>query len=466
MRDVLIALAGHASDQPRRPAILDADGILTYGELSEAVRRTAAWAATLPKTVGLLAPKDRRAIVWHLALAWAGRTIVPLPEFFSPAQLGHLVRDAGIEAIVAAPELATTAHALTDTVVLPVLGATPMAAPVDGSRCIIYTSGTTGSPKGVVLGERQLHASVAALVEVVGATAGDRMLSALPFALLLEQVAGMLAPLSVGASIALCPTPQALPTAAETFAPTVTVLVPEMLAGWVAWLERTGKRAPASLRFVAVGGAPVPPRLAERAWAVGVPVHEGYGLSECGSVVAVNRPGDRGPGTVGRPLSGMTVAIDNGEIVVSGPTVMEGYLGGPPCDGTRRTGDAGHFDDDGRLVVAGRIDDVIVTTTGRNIHPEWIEAMILSDSRIGRCAVVGGGSHPCAILVPAKGQLVDADQAEIDALVAQLCAEAPDYARPRANLALSEAVLHQRGLITGNGRLRRQAIVAIFTEHP
>ena len=91
--------------------------------------------------------------------------------------------------------------------------------------------------------------------------------------------------------------------------------------------------------------------------------------------------------------------------------------------------------------------------------------MILSDHRIGRCAVIGGGSHPRAILIPAKGQLVDAAPAELDALVARLCAEAPDYARPRANLALSEAVLHQRGLITGNGRLRRQAIAASFKEH-
>ena len=465
MRDVLIAMVGQASAWPKRPAIIDADGVLSYGELSEAVRRTATWAASLPNTVGLLVPKDRRAILWHLALAWAGRTIVPLPEFFSPAQLGHLVRDAGVDVIVASPELAAIAQSLCESVVTPTLGDVPSAPPNDGSRCIIYTSGTTGSPKGVVLGERQLHASVAALVEVVGAKADDRMLSVLPCALLLEQVAGMLAPLSVGASIALCPNPHALPVVAEAFAPTATILVPEMLAGWVAWLEGQGKRAPASLRFVAVGGAPVPPRLAERAWAVGVPVHEGYGLSDCGSVVAVNRPGDRGPGTVGRPLPGVTVTIDDGEIVVSGPTVMEGYLGGVPCAEVRRTGDAGYFDADGRLVVSGRMDDVIVTSTGRNIHPEWIEAMILSDHRIGRCAVIGGGSHPRAILIPAKGQLVDAAPAELDALVARLCAEAPDYARPRANLALSEAVLHQRGLITGNGRLRRQAIAASFKEH-
>ncbi len=465
MREVLTALAGHARSEPHRPAILDGCGCMTYGELSDAVRRTAAWAQSVPDMVGLLAPKDRWAIIWHLGLAWAGKTIVPLPEFFSPAQLTHLVRDAAIEAVVSAPEMLDVAHSICSSVLIPELGPIAAAEPAAGARLIIYTSGTTGRPKGVVLGERQLGASVRAMVEAVGATAEDRMLSVLPFALLLEQVASMAVPLSVGAAIALCPVPQSFPVVAEAFAPSATVLVPEMLAAWVEWLERQGKRAPASLRFVAVGGAPVPPKLAERAWALGLPVHEGYGLSECCSVVAVNRPGDRAAGTVGRPLSGVTVTIDHGEIVVSGPTVMAGYLGGPPSGGIRHTGDAGHFDADGRLVVEGRIDDVIVTTTGRNIHPEWIEPMILSDPRISRCAVIDGGSHPRAVLVPAKGRFAGVSQSDIDALVDQLCAEAPDYARPRANLLMPETLLQQEGLITSNGRLRRPAIAAYLKEH-
>jgi long-subunit acyl-CoA synthetase (AMP-forming) len=464
MREVLTALAGHAVSQPHRPAIIDRFGYLSYGDLYKAIRRTAAWAHSLPDTVGLLAPRDHRAIIWHLALAWAGRTIVPLPEFFSTAQLLHLLRDAMVETVVAAPEAMETARSICSSVVTPELSSALAVEPVEGTRCIIYTSGTTGRPKGVVLGERQLDASVHAMIEAVGATGDDRMLSVLPMALLLEQVAGMAAPLSVGASITLCPTPLVLPTVAETTVPTVTIVVPEMLAGWVAWLERNKKRAPASLRFVAVGGAPVPLPLAQRAWDVGVPVYEGYGLSECCSVVAVNRPGDRVAGTVGRPLAGVGVSIDNGEIVVSGPTVMDGYFGGVHSAGIFRTGDAGRFTAEGRLIVDGRIDDVIVTSTGRNIHPEWIESMILGDPRIDRCAVVDGGSHPRAVLIPSKGQLVGASQAESDALIAELCAEAPEYARPRAAVVMPEALLLQRGLITANGRLRRSAIATYLKE--
>jgi long-chain acyl-CoA synthetase len=464
MREVLAELSKHAHVAPHRPAVHRPGSCLTYGELFDAVRHTATWADSLPDTVALLAPSDERAIIWHLALAWSGRTIVPLPAFFSPAQLAHLVQDAAVQAVVTAPEMVGMAKSVCPQVVTPAPASSPSAAPERAARYIIYTSGTTGRPKGVVLGESQLTAIVRAMVEVVAATAQDRMLSVLPYALLLEQVAGIAVPLSVGASIALCPDPQTLPVVAESFSPTATVLVPEMLAGWVKWLERTGRRPPASLRFVAVGGAPVPPRLAERAWALGLPVHEGYGLSECCSVVAVNRVGQRGPGTVGLPLPGVTVSIDNGEIVVSGPTVMEGYLGGPPCRGVRRTGDAGRFDDAGRLIVEGRIDDAVVTSTGRNIQPEWIESMILADAGIGRCAVVAGGSHPRAILCPADRELYEAGQDEIDALVAELCAEAPDYARPRANLVMSEAQLQRRGLITANGRIRRRALTAYLEE--
>ncbi|HLN23058.1 MAG TPA: class I adenylate-forming enzyme family protein, partial [Patescibacteria group bacterium] len=187
MREVLNALIGHAHNQPDHPAILDGIGCMTYAELSDAVCRTAAWAAeSLPATVGLLAPKDRRAIIWHLALAWAGRTIVPLPDFFAPAQLAHLVQDAGIAAVLAAPEAVEFAWSFCPMVITPQLAATASAEPVGEVRCIIYTSGTTGHPKGVVLGERQLNASVRAMVEAIGASAEDRMLSVLPFALLLE----------------------------------------------------------------------------------------------------------------------------------------------------------------------------------------------------------------------------------------------------------------------------------------
>jgi len=138
-------------------------------------------------------------------------------------------------------------------------------------------------------------------------------------------------------------------------------------------------RAPESLRFVAVGGAPAPEALVEAAWALGIPVFEGYGLSECCSVVALNRPGARKNGSVGRALPGLKMSIDQQEIIVEGPSVMDGYLGGTDAGRVWRTGDLGAIDADGYLTVHGRKDNLLVTAAGRNVSPEWIETLLLSD---------------------------------------------------------------------------------------
>ncbi len=457
MRNALAAFAGHAAADAARIALIDAEGALTYGALLQAVRGTAAALAGSSGAVGVLAPKNRQGVIWLLALAWAGRRAVPLPEFFSAEQWAHLAADAGLSAVLA-PAEADAVAALGLRRLAPLADGPGLQEPVGGATWVIYTSGTTGRPKGVLLGEAQLDASIAALAEATAAQAGDRMLSVLPFALLLELVAGLALPLSVGASVVLCAEPRQMVRTAALHRPSATVLVPDLLAAWVAALEAGQAPRPEGLRFVAVGGAAVPRRLADRAWALGLPAYEGYGLSECCSVVAVNRPGARVAGTVGPPLPGLAVEIENGEIVVRGPTVMEGYLGGVPSGGCRRTGDAGHFDAEGNLVVEGRIDDVIVTSGGRNIHPEWIEAMLQEDPRLARCAVVTGGGHPRAVLVPARDGLLTA--AEVEPLVARLTADAPDYARPRRSLLMSESDLLHRGLMTGGGRLRRRAIAA------
>jgi len=135
--------------------------------------------------------------------------------------------------------------------------------------------------------------------------------------------------------------------------PSTSLLVPALLAKWVALLEAHDVRVPDSLRFVAVGGAAPSAALVAAAEARGLPVFEGYGLSECCSVVAMNCPGVAVPGTVGRVLDGLTVTIEDGEIFVEGPTVMEGYLNGPTGPTHWRTGDSGRFQD-GRRVVEGR----------------------------------------------------------------------------------------------------------------
>jgi long-subunit acyl-CoA synthetase (AMP-forming) len=254
----------------------------------------------------------------------------------------------------------------------------------------------------------------------------------------------------------------------EDARPTCTVLAPQLLGLWVQQLLGAGRRAPERLRFVAVGGAPTPPALIEAAWAVGIPVYEGYGLSECCSVVTLNRPGALKKGSVGHPLPGLKVFIDEGEIVVEGPSVMEGYLGGPNLSGTWRTGDLGSLDEAGYLTIFGRKDNLIVTSLGRNVSPEWIETMLLADRRIGLCMVFGHGEPRLrALIVPsAAGAAWFAKTVRDErlALISRCCDGAPSYAVPQEVVVMPLHEIARLGLVTANGRFRRKEAAAFFKD--
>jgi long-chain acyl-CoA synthetase len=461
MREFFARLSHRAAVAGDQRALKAPDGALTYGELLSRVHGVAQWSSALPRRVALLFGKTTDGIIADLALSFAGKELVPLPAFFSDEQLLHIVRTAQLSHAVSDASLIERAQRLGLNVCA--LGAAPVPdiVPAPDSVRIIFTSGTTGKPKGVRLSGRQVLASVAALADVTGATAADRYLSLLPGALLLEQIAGTYLPLSAGAEIHVPSTPS-IAAAAEAAQATTTVLVPELLAAWMHELQSTGRRAPSSLRYVAVGGAPVSPGLAAAAWAQGLPVHEGYGLSECCSVVAVNRLEDRRSGTVGRPVPGVRADIEGGEIVVSGQTVMDGYLGEASATSKWPTGDLGHFDVDGFLVVTGRKDNVIVTRAGRNISPEWIEDMITADGRIRRCVAVEHDGDVAAVVVPHDTSVVDS--AAVQDLVRLAVRAVPDYAKPRRVLVMSDEDLREFDLLTANLRPRRPAIRRFVSE--
>ena len=464
MRDVLIALTDPA--RAERIALSDALGTLTYAALARAVAQTAAALADTPPCVGLLLPRDRRHVIADLALASLGRTLVVLPDFFSPEQWRHMIADAGVGVVISSAGLADRlATAGVPVRILPSVSPRPgsSSAPVPLSplpcQRIIYTSGTTGQPKGVRIAEAQCAASLAGLRQAVQAVPDDVHLSLLPFSLLLEQVAGLLLPLSVGARVHIA----AGPHEAAAVGATTSVVVPALLAAWTAALRQSGQPAPASLRCVAVGGAPVGSPLLTAAWAAGLPAYEGYGLSECCSVVAVNRPGHNRPGTAGLPLPGLTVTLEDGEITVRGPTVMAGYLGGSDPGGVWRTGDLGRFTDDGALVVLGRRDDVIVTPQGRNVHPEWVEPLLLADPGLSACAVVAGPDGVTAALLPRDSSPSLPGWTE---RVAALAGSLPAYARPVRVVLIPPAIAAERALFTPDGRPRRRRIAAYVKEVP
>jgi long-subunit acyl-CoA synthetase (AMP-forming) len=462
----------HASEAGDLIAVSDQHGQLSRRDFFARVSALAADLKSQPQTVGIYAPNGLAWVIAQLACALAGKIAVPLPTFFSPAQLGHVVRDASIGIILAAEQtkaLPLQSGVLTNVIDVDRVGA-DLPNVIDGFGQIIYTSGSTGQPKGVRHQSGQIAWSAAALASATGAAATDSYLSVLPLPLLLETICSIFIPALLGAYVHFDTTlaervgrgdATGIAKAFETHRPTTSVLVPQLLKHWVAELRAVSKTAPPSLRFVAVGGSPVPNQIADAAWSLGIPVHEGYGLSECCSVVAVNRPDERRPGTVGRALNGLSVSIDNGEIVVDGPSIMDGYLRQGPAHRPWRTGDLGAIDGSGFITVQGRKDSLLVTSFGRNVSPEWIETMLLADTRIAFCAVTGHGeAHLTALLIPSPqgaAWFAEATRTDILELLSDHCSDAPAYAVPRAYVVTSfeEALNNQ---LLSNGRPIRKNV--------
>jgi long-subunit acyl-CoA synthetase (AMP-forming) len=457
-------------------AMSDDHGSVTCHELAARVAGLAKELGAFPQVVGLLGANGIDWAVAALAAWTAGKTVVPMPTFFSRPQLEHVLQDAGVKHVIATGDATAAATAL-GVGVTPVsqkrADQTPFVS--SGAGMIVYTSGSTGRPKGVRLGIEQIDWQARTLAAAIEAEPRDVNLSVLPLALLLETITAICVPVLVGArthfASALAANigaggPIDLPWAFWEVQPTTAVLVPQLLSGLVAQLEARNIRAPASLRYVAVGGARVSETLTGRAWELGIPVHEGYGLTECCSVVALNRPGHRRAGTVGEPLPGLELRIEDGEIVVSGPTVMDGYLHGPRAAGTWRTGDLGERDADGFLTVMGRKDNLLVTANGRNISPEWIEAMVTSDPCVTACVLLGHGmDHLSALLVPSpQGEewLMESPRAHVLLWLEQLCIDAPAYAVPKDFVVCPMARAKRIGLLTANARVVREAALGIY----
>lgn len=418
--------------------------------------------------------------VCDLAALRAGVPVVPLPAFFSPGQIRHVLADAGVATVLAeAPEALTdlgTPEPLTTTAGPP-LWHTPLTVddPVlpEGCAKLTYTSGTTGHPKGVLLRQECMERVAASLVEAIEIGADDRHFAALPLSLLLENVAGLYAPLLAGVPVTLRPCAEAgllgaagveagrLWAALADASATTTILTPQMLQALVEHAESTGP-APLALRFAAVGGARVPPGLLARARDCGIPAYEGYGLSECASVVTVNRPGADRPGSAGQPLPHVRLRVaGDGELWVRG-ALGDGYLGGggpETVNGYRPTGDLGYRDADGFIHLIGRKRHIYVTAYGRNVAPEWVEGELNQEPAITQAAVFGEARPQNAAVIWG-----DAEDAAVEAALAAANRRLPDYARVSLWLRASRPFTPGNGQRTGTGRLRREAILAAYGE--
>jgi long-chain acyl-CoA synthetase len=320
------------------------------------------------------------------------------------------------------------------------------AAAPDDLASIIYTSGTTGQPKGVMLTHGNFAHNVAACCAAIPFQASDLCLSVLPLSHIYERMVEYCY-LHRGATIAYAESVEALAANIQEVRPTIVCCVPRLFEkmhrrildnglalpaarravfrwalavaracgaragrpggpGAILALQRrladrlvyrtVRERTGGRLRFFVSGSAPLQRAIAEDLNGMGIVIFEGYGLTECSPVIALNTPASLCIGSVGRPIDGLEVRLaEDGEIQVRGPSVMRGYYKNDEAtresivDGWLLTGDIGRFDGHGCLVVTDRKKEVLKTSGGKMIAPQPIESMLRADRFIGQAVVIG-----------------------------------------------------------------------------
>ncbi|MFZ6844158.1 AMP-dependent synthetase/ligase [Undibacterium sp. RuTC16W] len=408
---------------------------------------------------------------------------------------------------------------------------------------LVYTSGTTGKPKGVMLTHANVLSNVKAVVQRVAPVITDVFLSFLPLSHTFERTAGYYLPIAAGACVAFSRSTKQLPQDLLEVRPTILISVPRiyervfsaiqnklalsklqswlfntaMSVGWRRFCRAQGRLSDGALnaaidacawiifdkliaqklqmqfggrlRVAVSGGAALSSAISHCFLGLGIPIVQGYGMTETAPVVAFNAPDDNDPATVGRPVAEVEVKIgDNAELLVKGPNVMRGYWKRDEdtaktfIDGWLRTGDQAAIES-GRVRILGRVKEIIVTSTGEKIAPVDLELAITNDS-VFEQAYAFGENHPfisCAVVLnqrywielanssglnPDDSKSLQSPKA-VDTVVKRirgLTASFPYYAQPKAAILSLEPWTIENTLITPTLKLKRNNLASHFEE--
>jgi len=377
---------------------------------------------------------------------------------------------------------------------------------------LVYTSGTTGRPKGVMLSHRNILSNVAAALEVVSLHPGDVLISVLPLSHMFERTCGYYVPLKAGVPVAYTRSINQLAEDLAFLKPTVMVAVPRVFQrflarveqalaasplkralfsltvalGWRKFEGRAGKveqslfrllqprvagpvlnRLGGRLRLAVVGGAPLELRVARSFIGLGLSMLQGYGLTEASPVVAGNREHDNDPVSVGAPLPGVAVRVNEaGELLVRGPSVMLGYWHSPQAtaavldaEGWLNTGDLAEIRA-GKIIIKGRTKDILVLSNGEKVSPQDAEMALLDDPLFEQVMLVGEGRAYLVLLAVTQ----ESDERTLIKHAKARLKSFSRWVRVRRVIALREPWTLAEGLLTTTLKVKRNAVYDKYRE--
>ncbi|MCG8430076.1 MAG: AMP-binding protein, partial [Candidatus Omnitrophica bacterium] len=402
----------------------------TYRQLDESSRRVSAYLRRRGYAGGdtavLILENCPEWAVVYLGIVRAGLTCVPLDIEIHHSEIAGIIADCAAGVLFCSRQVREGKVAgdllkgMRDCIIVDedaftdILSGEPVAAAPDATgrkapASLIYTSGTTGEPKGVVLTHENLSANVQSAIKLELINEHDNLIVLLPLHHTYPFMVNLLVPLSIGATVTFAPPgfdPRRLTAFMREAGITVLTGVPQLFSLLYAGLSVRLAHIPgfvrmlllpvirrairrefgASFRFCVSGGARLEPLVARGLSRLGIKVIEGYGLTEASPVVSFNPVNRTKPGSVGVPLPGVEVRINEpdeegeGEILIRGANVMQGYFKHADWsaevlrDGWLYSGDRGYLDKDGYLFITGRSKDVIVLGSGKNIYPQELES--------------------------------------------------------------------------------------------
>lgn len=508
MSHILTAIRQHAEQRPFEIALRSGQVYtefreINYQQLSTNLTDIAnEFKQKKLRRVGLCLDNSIEWIISDLAAIQAGIVIIPIPLFFTSQQLQHLIKDASLDTLIVnkqwlktsplasilVEERHTNKFSINDleSMNVSIIQLQNSDHIKDDNLLkevfkITYTSGSTGDPKGVCLSLDTIENVALALQRAVKPLTIKKHLCIMPLATLLENIAGVYVPLlegcivqterleDLGIQMSSGLNISKFLSSLNTIRPHSLIGLPQFLKLFVSVKQQTKNNTSdqfSYLRFIAVGGGKTPLPLLKQAIDLDLPVYEGYGLSECASVLTLNTPEFNRVGSVGKPLLSGTITIGiNNEVLVH-DQVMQGYLSSSDIrpintSQTLNTGDLGYFDKDGYLYLNGRKKNLIISSFGRNISPEWVESELEASHLISQAVIYGEGKPFLTALITSPSQI---DTSEISNAIQKCNQRLPDYAQIRRWIRVEEVFSLNNGLLTYNGRPKRLAIYERYVD--